>query len=328
MKLLNDIQTKFIISIDIETVRIKKNFDELSPEYQEAWKHKLKQDGVIPDEETISDRWSKVASLYPEFSKVVAVSLAFLDTTETKLYCKEIAGEDESKLLSDLVSFLDRIYQKDKNFRLIGHASKFFDYPFLCKRYVINDLPIPAILDTAHLKPWETKNLCTNQDVWKMGGTGPGASLQSLCTALNIPISKVDLVGDEVGEAYFNGELNRIACYCSLDTIATFNIVRKIKREKVFSFEEVVYIDGKVEVIKEATVLEKIYNTNSISPEIKKQLEGILLIKNLSKDDLGEIKEILIGCYVQTAFENGKYPDTPQVIAAKGAEIDEFLKTL
>jgi hypothetical protein len=59
---------------------------------------------------------------------------------------------------------------------------------------------------------------------------------------LNIPISKVDLVGDEVGEAYFRGELKRIADYCSLDTIATFNVFRFFKKESIFSFEEVVYV--------------------------------------------------------------------------------------
>ena len=332
MKLLNDIPTKYIIAIDIETVRIEKEHHHLSDDFQSAWSVKNKQEGVTPDLTTLIDRWSKTASLYPEFSKVCAVSLTFLDTTETKLYCKEIFGEDEVAILTELKSFLDRISQKDKNNRLIGHAAKFFDYPYLCKRFVINDMDIPDILDTAHLKPWETKNLCTNQDIWKMGGTGSGSSLQALCTCLGIPISKVDLVGDEVGESYFRGELKRIATYCSLDTIATFNIVRKTKREKVFSFEEVVYLDSKVEVIKEATVLEKIYNSNFISPEIKKSIKQIASsFPNDPKErasDLTRFKEILMGCYVQTEFENGKYPDTAQMIAAKSAEIDVFLKTL
>ena len=79
-------------------------------------------------------------------------------------------------------------------------------------------------------------------DLWKSFGTGPGSSLQALCTVLNIPISKVDLVGDEVGAAYFKGELTRIADYCSLDTIATFNVFRFFKKESIFSFEEVVYV--------------------------------------------------------------------------------------
>lgn len=40
-----------------------------------------------------------------------------------------------------------------------------------------------------------------------MGGTGSGSSLQALCTVLGIPVSKVDLVGDEVGAVYFEGIL-------------------------------------------------------------------------------------------------------------------------
>ena len=85
------------------------------------------------------------------------------------------------------------------------------------------------------------KNLDTNE-LWKSFGTGPGSSLQAVCTVLNVPVSKVDLVGDEVGEAYFKGELERIAKYCSLDTIATFNVFRVFKKETIFPFEQVVYV--------------------------------------------------------------------------------------
>jgi hypothetical protein len=42
------------------------------------------------------------------------------------------------------------------------------------------------------------KNMDTNE-LWKSFGTGPGSSLQALCNVLGIPVSKVDLVGDEVG---------------------------------------------------------------------------------------------------------------------------------
>ena len=97
-------------------------------------------------------------------------------------------------------------------------------------------MEIPSILDTSDLKPWEQINLCTN-DLWKMGGTGTGGSLLAVCNALQIPISKIDLVGDEVGQSYFNSEYEKIGRYCSHDAVATFNIFRKFKKEHIFEGE-------------------------------------------------------------------------------------------
>ena len=49
------------------------------------------------------------------------------------------------------------MYSANNNYRLVGHAAKYFDFPYLSKRFIINELDIPDILDTVHLKPWETK---------------------------------------------------------------------------------------------------------------------------------------------------------------------------
>lgn len=326
MKLLKEIPTKFFVGVDIETVRIAEDFGDLSDAWQSAWEYKNKQDGVVPDFDELAKLWKKNASLYAEFAKVCAVSLTFLDVTETKLMCKEFFGENEDELLFNLAEFLNRISSKNSNFRLVGHAAKYFDYPFLSKRYVINGIDIPQILDTAHLKPWESKNLCTNQDIWKMGGTGAGSSLQALCTALDIPISKVDLVGDEVGGAYYRGELKRIASYCSLDTIATFNIIRKIKKESIFSFDEVVYLDKEaVAEVSEVPLLERIMNSPQITTEDKQELTDLLKKKKVLKKDRPILEEILVRLYVNNEMFKA---DKADVAERKANEIKEILNSL
>jgi hypothetical protein len=236
MKLINDLDLKKVVAIDIETVRIVEHYKDLSEQYKLAWQYKQKQDGVVPDEVELADLWERTASLYAEFSKVCAVSLAFINK-KGELDCMEYFRDNEAALLNDVADILDRLYMA--NFILVGHAAKYFDYPFLCKRYIINHTPIPKLIDTAHQKPWENRNLCTNQDIWKMGGTGPGSSLIALCVSLGIPISKVDLVGDEVGKAYYEGKYADIGRYCSYDAICTFNILRRIKGEEIFDFSSV-----------------------------------------------------------------------------------------
>lgn len=239
MKAISQINSADLLTIDIEVVRLSKDFSTLPENFRSAWSYKLKNEGEMPSEEELSDKWDKMASLYAEFAKVCAISLTYLK--DGVLKCKSYYGADEKEILSNFAKDLNLFKKHNPNYRLLGHAAKYYDYPILCKRYIINGIDIPEILDESGAKPWEMKNMDTN-DLWKSFGTGPGSSLQALCTVLNIPISKVDLVGDEVGEAYFRGELERISEYCSLDTIATFNVFRFFKKEPTFSFDEVIYV--------------------------------------------------------------------------------------
>lgn len=239
MKIIKNVRSENILAIDIETVRYEKEFSKLSENWRSAWSYKNKQDGKVLEEEELSELWNRSSSLYAEFSKVCAISLSYLK--DGVLKCKAYSSMDEVELLTVFAQDISKFQSVNKDYRLLGHAAKYFDYPFLCKRYVANGLEIPSILDESGSKPWEMQNLDTN-DIWKSFGTGPGSSLQALCTLLDVPLSKVDLVGDEVGEAYFNGELKRISKYCSMDTIATFNVFRKFKGESIFQFKDVVVI--------------------------------------------------------------------------------------
>ena len=179
MKVLKPIDSRFFVAIDIETVRLAERFEELSEAYQDAWAYKNKQNGEIPTQEELDDLWTRTSSLYPEFSKICAISMAFLDESGTVLCCKGLASENEEALLTDAYHFLNRISMGNPKYRLIGHAANYFDYPFMCKRYVINRMEIPKILDDTDKKPWEKLNQCSNT-LWKMGCTGPGSSLQAL----------------------------------------------------------------------------------------------------------------------------------------------------
>lgn len=289
MKVLQNIKSNLIVAIDIETVRLADEFKDLDEGFRDAWRYKNKQDGIVPTEEELSESWKRLASLYAEFSKICAVSLAYLDP-QGKLVCKEYYGENEKAILEALSVTLNNMQSHNSQYRLVGHASKYFDYPYTSKRYIINGLQIPNCIDTTALKPWEGSNLCTNE-LWKCGGTGAGSSLQALCNVLGVPISKVDLVGDEVGSAYFRGEYERIGRYCSYDSVATFNVFRKFKQEDIFEFDQVQYITAyseKVE-LKEETVkqslLQRINANKIILDKEKQELKDIFTKKKLSKKD-------------------------------------------
>lgn len=312
MKQIRNIKKEDILAIDIETVRYEDDFNDLSDEWQSAWEYKNKQDGEIPTNEELTDMWVKRASLYAEFSKVCAVSLAYHDGENLK--CKSYKGEDEKEILNALRTDLNA-FANDPKYRLIGHASKYYDFPFLSKRYIANGIEIPFILDTSDLKPWEHKNLCTNE-LWRSFGTGPGSSLQALCKILDVPISKVDLVGDEVGAAYFNGEIDRISSYCDLDTIAVWNIFQRFKGEEIVDPSDAVFIKQDNQPLTEQeNVFKTIYGRGYVSQEDEKFL--LEKAKSLAKKDRENLVEILKASLGKKTFEQREEGIFDKIIKTK-----------
>jgi DNA polymerase elongation subunit (family B) len=287
MKALQYVDTSYVLAIDIETVRLANLFTDLSEDFQSAWEYKNKQDGVVPDQDSLKDSWVRNSSLYPEFSKVCCVSVTYL--SKGKLKCKNYVSDNEKLILRELSKDLQAFTKSNSKYTLVGHAAKFFDYPFLAKRYLINNLEIPDILDTSAQKPWESKLLCTNE-LWRSFGTGSGSSLQALCTAFNLEISKVDLVGDGVGKAYYDDELERIADYCNLDAIACFNVIRKMKREQTFKFTEVVYVN-QGQRLEAVPFLTEIHKNKVLTQEQAIAIDAFCL--ELSVDEINNVKLIL-----------------------------------
>lgn len=328
MKILDNIKSEDIISLDIETTRVEEHFENLSEGYREAFAYKNKQDGKVPTEQELSDLWERTSSLYPEFSKICAISLSFLHAG--KLYCKEFYGPNEKKLLEMVATTLQNITVKGSNekikYRLLGHASKYFDYPFMCKRYMINQMDIPDILDTSHLKVWDQTNLDSNE-LYRMGGTGPGSSLQALCNVLDVPISKVDLVGDEVAKVYFQGGYARIGRYCSYDTVATFNVFRRFKKEPIFQFDEVEYKsystedETPIEKAEKLPLLQRIFNNKNITNEDRTEVLTLLKKKRLPKKDKDIIMEIIRSSLCELEPNFGSIKNSKQV-----DEVIELLK--
>lgn len=296
MKAISHINSKDVLAIDIETVRIAEYYSELSDDWKSAWEHKNKQDGEIPEYEELEKLWVKNASLSAEFSKVCAVSIVYL--SKDKLKCKNYVSDDERTILKAASKDLAAFQKANPYCTLIGHASKFFDYQFMCKRYIINYLTPPDILDESGLEPWKRKLLCTN-DLWKSFGAfnSPGSSLQALCMALGIEVSKVDLVGDGVGKAYYEGELIRIADYCNLDTIATFNVFRRYKGESTFKFDEVIYVN-QGEVLEPVPFITEIKKQKSITADQQKAI--IQFCSELSGQETKMVSEILEAALVDS----------------------------
>jgi len=95
------------------------------------------------------------------------------------------------------------------------------------------DLPVMALTAMKHRK-FDTSNLsslwranryggahCDLADQFSQYGSARGASLATLCAALDIP-AKTTVHGDEVGKLFDSGEIETIKQYCEEDVLATY----------------------------------------------------------------------------------------------------------
>ena len=219
-----------ILFIDIETVPVCSSFDQLSPGLQKHWRHKA---GFLYDAEHLpseQDSFLSRAGVYSEFGKVVCIGLGIvvMRDNKEKLFLKSIAEDDEKSLLKKFASVIDELLETHTSIVFGGHNIKEFDLPFLCRRFLINGLPLPLIMQIQGKKPWEVHHLDT-LEMWKFGDYKHYTSLDLLAQVLGVPSPKDDMDGSMVGQAYWeNNDLKSISKYCLKDVHTTCSVYLKL----------------------------------------------------------------------------------------------------
>jgi uncharacterized protein YprB with RNaseH-like and TPR domain len=226
-----DTRLKDILVIDIETASAARHMSGLSEGLQEHWKKKA---SFLRNEENLSpeELYDKRAAIYAEFGKVIVISLGIFYEKKGKelgLRIKSFYGHDEKQLLQDFKDFLEARFKQDK-LRFCAHNGKEFDYPYLCRRMLVNGITIPPALDLSGKKPWEVQHLDT-MEMWKFGDRKSFTSLDLMATALGVKSSKSEIDGSMVNEIYYNDQegLDKIAYYCRGDVTATAQVYLRLK---------------------------------------------------------------------------------------------------
>ena len=220
--MLEKIDIKKIIFLDIETVPLVYDFDKLSKIEAELFNKKTKYIQKYQDISAV-EAYQK-SGIYAEFAKIVCISVGYFFQEKTKqtLRIKSFYGKDEKKLLKEFNSLLNKTLKE--NFILCAHNGKEFDYPFMARRILINGLKLPNILNTAGKKPWEIKHLDT-MELWKFGDYKHYTSLELLTYVFDIPTPKDDIDGSQVAKVFYEDkDLDRIIIYCEKDVIATIQL--------------------------------------------------------------------------------------------------------
>ncbi|NJM25952.1 MAG: 3'-5' exonuclease [Bacteroidia bacterium] len=222
-------ELKDVLFLDIETVATTDSYAALDERLKTQWARKasfLKREEHQTDEDLFHNR----AGIYAEFGKIICIGVAKfvqLESGELGMRTKAYYGHDEGVLLAEfkaMIERLDPMYEK-----LCAHNGKEFDFPYICRRMLVNGIPLPALLNLAGRKSWEVPHIDT-MEMWKFGDYKHYTSLDLLAAIFDIPSSKSDIDGSQVNKVYhIDHDLEKIKNYCLRDVVVLAQLYLKMK---------------------------------------------------------------------------------------------------
>jgi uncharacterized protein YprB with RNaseH-like and TPR domain len=237
--MIEKVNLNHILFLDIETVPEEEHFNSLDDEMKELWEHKTqyqRKDDFSPEE--FYDR----AGIWAEFGKIVCISVGyFVVKGDVRNFRVTSFFGDEKKILQDFNNLLNNHFNQAQHI-LCGHNAKEFDIPFMARRMIINQIPLPNKLNLFGKKPWEIPHLDT-LELWKFGDYKHYTSLKLMCKVLGIPSSKGDIDGSKVAQVFYvEKDIDRIVTYCEKDTIAVAQIFLRLRREDLLIDDEIIHV--------------------------------------------------------------------------------------
>lgn len=220
-----------LLVIDIETVPQYSSFEQVPEHFQKLWDLKTQYQRKEETPEAFYER----AGIWAEFGKIICISAGiFTGGKTTGLRVKSFASHNEKVLLEGFSALLN---SQPASLILCAHNGKEFDFPYICRRMLVNGLKIPSQLEISGKKPWEVNHLDT-MELWKFGDYKSYTSLSLLTAIFDIPTPKDDIDGSMVGHVYWaENQLERIATYCEKDVIATAQLLRRYRGEDLITDE-------------------------------------------------------------------------------------------
>lgn len=237
--MLDQLNLSNVLFLDIETVPLTYQFNQLNETEQKLWEKK--QRFLINENQSAEDLYER-AGIYSEFAKIICISVGFTIASGEKrqLRIKSFFGDDEKKLLKEFIELLNTHFNGQQHL-LCAHNGKEFDFPFIARRILINRLKLPKLLDIAGKKPWEINHLDT-MELWKFGDYKNFTSLELLAHIFDIPTPKDDIDGSQVAKVYYeDNDLPRIVEYCQKDVITIVQLLLRYKGEGLIEESNVLY---------------------------------------------------------------------------------------
>ena len=237
--MIEKIKLDNILFLDIETVPEQEHFQSLDDDMKQLWEAKTQ---YQRKDDFTGEEFYDRAGIWAEFGKIVCISVGyFIIKGDVRNFRVTSFFGEEKKLLIDFNNLLNNHFNLSQHV-LCGHNAKEFDFPFLARRMIINQISIPNKLNLFGKKPWEIPHLDT-LELWKFGDYKHFTSLKLMCKVLGIATSKGDIDGSQVGHVFYvEKDIDRIVTYCEKDTIAVAQIFLRLRREDLLIDDEIIHV--------------------------------------------------------------------------------------
>ncbi|MEX2350084.1 MAG: 3'-5' exonuclease [Flavobacteriaceae bacterium] len=237
--MLSKINIENILFLDIETVPLLENFEDVDDTLKILWEKKTEYQRR--DEITASEFYDR-AGIWAEFGKIICISVGyFVMKGDVRNFRVTTFHGDEIQILKDFKSLLETHFNKPQHV-LCAHNGKEFDFPYIARRMIINRIDIPFKLDLFGKKPWEVPHLDT-LELWKFGDYKHFTSLKLMTHILGIPSPKDDIDGSEVRKVYYEEkDIDRIIRYCEKDTVAVAQVFLRLRNEEILIPDEIISV--------------------------------------------------------------------------------------
>ena len=237
--MISNLHLENILFLDIETVPETQYFSDLDTTKKDLWE--LKSQYQRKDEFTAEEFYDR-AGIWAEFGKIICISVGYVAIqADVRTFRVTSFFGDEVKILKDFKNLLISHFSQTKHL-LCAHNGKEFDFPYIARRMIINNIELPYKLNLFGKKPWEVPHLDT-LELWKFGDYKNYTSLKLLTNILGIPSPKDDIDGSDVFKVFYEEkDIDRIVDYCEKDTIAVAQIFLRLRGDELLHDDEISHI--------------------------------------------------------------------------------------
>ena len=301
----------------IQTIPQTEELEVNSKEFN-LYKEKYREHNKLETDEDVLNDYYTSASKNPLWGKIYSLSVGFVDEATNVARIKVFKGEEK-----DIIqNFLNTCNEHFKASKIIGYNLSFL-LPFLRSRMLKNGLKIQGLhsgLIDLNCKPWTLQGICL-QDGFKGIGWWSN-SLEELAYLLNLETNFID--GKDVYLNFLAGKHKELDESIIDETFTLINCHKIINGEEPCTElnSTVVILEDVKEV--ELSLLQKLYNNNQITLDIKNEVEALVKSKKPTKKEKEHLFTILRGVYVRCDFVN-KDLDSKKVIEQKEKEIKALL---
>ena len=219
-----------IFFLDVETVSCYENYQELDERGKKLWQKKsayhLEQKQI-----SASDFYRDKGGIFPEFAKIICISVGimFYEEEQRKIKLTSFHETEEKEEQQILLEF-KKLLEEYSDYSLCAHNGKEFDFPFIARRMLMNQVSLPPQLNMSGKKPWEIPHLDT-MELWKFGDYRSFISLDLLAYCLGLESPKEDIDGSQVHDTYYTEKnMQKIVDYCEKDVTTLIEVYQKIKK--------------------------------------------------------------------------------------------------